>query len=78
MPCSDSHVYEDEAIKEKMDKLTRLLCRACYLVSSLAGGIPDEGTDKELSDWYADHCLRDRVFASKSEQKRVTSTRRKK
>lgn len=74
MPCSDSQAYEDEAIKAKIDKLTRLLCRACYLVSELAGDIPADG---ELRDWYRDHCLRDRAFASKSEQKRVTAMRKK-
>lgn len=61
MPCYDAQGAEsDREAHKKVDKLTRLLCRACYLVEELAGGIPDEGNDKELYDWYVAHQQMDR------------------
>ena len=62
MPCYDSRDSPDYVKKETrkeqqeyVDKLTRLLCRACYLVDEIAGGIPDEGNDAELVAWYTEH-----------------------
>lgn len=56
MPCSDGGRYcsDDPELREKLDKVTRLLCGLC-------GRLIDAGKEgyihknKELSEWWEEH-----------------------
>ena len=59
MPCFDSRDSPENVAaetrkeqQEYIDKLTRLLCRACYLV---AANWDLAGADPELCAWYEEH-----------------------
>ena len=64
MPCSDTIAYarimqekSDRAIKEELDKLTRLLCEATSFMSRTDGGTELAGNrvSDELKQWYKEH-----------------------
>lgn len=54
MPCSDSRSYDDTLIKEKIDKLTRMLCLACKIIEEEWTRMP-EWIDDELATWWDEH-----------------------
>lgn len=60
MPCSDSRSYDDTLVKEKMDKLTRMLCAACRLIESEWNAIPNWMPElDELVLWWDEHKVLD-------------------
>jgi len=57
MPCTDwpqDHSYEDT---RKVDKLTKLLCEAVYLLDDGRSTISDGS--EELQEWAQEHVLKD-------------------
>jgi hypothetical protein len=62
MPCSDGGpVYHDDPeTKQRLDKVTRLLCGLCQSLKNQ--GLDDDiYTTPELGDWWDNHQEQDRV-----------------
>ena len=74
MPCSDASPRSDEysaaigKMRNKLDKITRLLCEACYIIEHK--GIQPS---LELRQWWADHQEEDRI---RNEQEQDEKRRR--